>query len=449
MSSSPLSETSESAAIPRADAAVARLREFVLAAAIVLLLAALVYALTHPVLRSIEHHHWLRPLAWGLLVWGGLELTLLLLKTGLWYRYRAAAPVVEEVAPMLTVVIPAYNEGAMVAQSIESVATGDYPRGRLEILVIDDGSRDDTWQHIERAAVRHPGLVAVSRFAENRGKRAALHEGFQRARGEVVVTIDSDSVIERHTLRAMAAPFADPRVGAVAGKVVVHNRHEGLIPRMLQFAYILSFDYLRAAQSGYRTVYCCPGALAAYRTSAVREVLDEWMAQTFWGRGCTYGEDRAMTNYLLARGYDTLYQNNAVVHTVVPTTYRRLCKMFLRWDRSFIREEMRLAAIVWRRPPAALALTLFDRIVTDVRFPLRYLGTALAGLMIVDEPASLFSLFAGSTLFSMIYALYYLRSERSWNVLFGVVYSYYSALALWWILPYAAITLRARSWMTR
>ena len=93
--------------------------------------------------------------------------------------------------------------------------------------------------------------------------RTALAEGFRRARGEFVVTIDSDSVIEEDTLLAIVGPFSNPRVGAVAGKVAVYNREKGFIPRMLHIRFILSFDFLRATQSAYGTVYCCPGALSA------------------------------------------------------------------------------------------------------------------------------------------------------------------------------------------
>ena len=127
-----------------------------------------------------------------------------------------------------------------------------------------------------RAAERHPGLVTTLRFPENRGKRAALSTGFRRARGEVLVTIDSDSIIEQNTLLAIVGPFRDPRVGAVAGRVSVYNRHEGIIPRMLHVRFILSFDFLRAAESSYRTVYCCPGALAGYRASVFRKGLPAW-----------------------------------------------------------------------------------------------------------------------------------------------------------------------------
>lgn len=151
--------------------------------------------------------------------------------------------------------------------------------------MVDDGSRDDTWRHIQRAAKRHPKLVTALRLPRNMGKRHALAEGFRRASGEVLVTIDSDSVIEPGALLALAGPFREARVGAVAGKVTVLNRRHGLIPRMLAVRFILSFDFLRAVQSTYGTVYCCPGALSAYRASAVRALLDRWLNQTFLDLG--------------------------------------------------------------------------------------------------------------------------------------------------------------------
>ena len=135
---------------------------------------------------------WLRPT----IIWIGMGLLLLLLRTLLWMRYRPFASASEDDAPRLTVIIPAYNEGAMVESSIASVAAADYPRERLEILVVDDGSTDDTWAWIERAARRHPGLVVAMRLPRNLGKRGALAEAFRRASGEVVVTVDSDSIID-------------------------------------------------------------------------------------------------------------------------------------------------------------------------------------------------------------------------------------------------------------
>jgi len=367
----------------------------------------------------------------------------------LWLCYRPFAPAAAGEAPALTVIIPAYNEGAMVESSIASVAAANYPSGRLEIIAIDDGSKDDTWRYIERAARRFPGLVTPIRLPENRGKRGALAEGLRRARGEIVVTVDSDSMIERQTLLAVAGPFRDPRVGAVAGKVAVHNRRANLIPRMLHVRFILSFDFLRSAQSVFRTVYCCPGALAAYRASVVRQVLSEWERQTFLGTPCTYGEDRALTNLILRAGCDTVYQRTAVVHTVVPETYAKLCGMFLRWDRSYIREEFRFARIVWKRPLVSRVLALYESTITNLRFPVAYSAIALWAVNALHDPASIVRMLLAIMVVSTLYTLYYLRSERSWDFVFGILYGYFSFFALTWIFPYAALTLRARGWLTR
>jgi hyaluronan synthase len=378
-----------------------------------------------------------------------MGLLLLLLRTLLWLGYRPFPAAAPEEAPSLTVIIPAYNEGEMVEHAIASVAAADYPRERLEILAIDDGSADDTWRYIERAAARFPGLVSALRLPENRGKRGALAEGFRRARGEVVVTIDSDSLIERQALLAIAGPFRDPGVGAVAGKVAVHNREAGLIPRMLHVRFILSFDFLRSAQSMFRTVYCCPGALSAYRLSIVREVLERWEQQTFLGVPCTYGEDRALTNLVLGAGADTVYQRTAVVHTVVPETYGKLCRMYLRWDRSYIREEFRFARVVWRRPLLWRSLALYETTVTNLRFPVAYLSIGLWLVNALQDPSSFVRMLLAIMVVSTLYALYYLRSERSWDFAYGILYGYFSFFALTWIFPYAALTIRARGWLTR
>jgi hyaluronan synthase len=392
-------------------------------------------------LRGGAHGPWI--------VWAALAVLLLFFRTVLWLRYRPAPPKAARDAPGLTVIIPAYNEGAMVRQSIESVAGADYPRERLRIIVVDDGSSDDTWEHIDRSSAAHPGLVHTIRFPRNRGKRAALEAGFRRASGEIVVTIDSDSVIDRGALLALAGAFRDPRVGAVAGKVTVYNRRSGLLPRMLHVHFALSFDLLRAVQSVYGTVYCCPGALAAYRRVAVFEVLEEWKAQKFLGAPCTYGEDRALTNYILARGYDTLYQRSAVVRTIVPTTYWKLAKMYLRWDRSYVREELRFLCIVWKRPPLARAAALFDTVLMNLRYPFGYVSSWLWLRLVWTNPLAVTRMLFLSGIGTAFGLLFYLHRERLRDVLYGVLYAYFSAFALFWILPYAAFTARSRSWLTR
>lgn len=402
-----------------------------------------------PLFNLAKASDWTRFIIRPSLMWGIMGLMLLIFRTFLWMRYKPFPSVMFDSAPSLTVIIPAYNEGNMVEKSIDSVATALYPLDKLEIFVVDDGSKDDTWQYIQSAAKRYPGLVTTIRFSENRGKRAALEAGFRQAKGEIAVTIDSDSVIERNTLLAIAGPFADPNVGAVAGKVLVYNKYDGLVPRMLHVRYMLSFDFLRAAQSTYGTVYCCPGALSAYRVSVVKELLDKWVKQTFLGELCTYGEDRALTNYVLLHGYDTVYQRTAVVKTIVPVKYIKLSKMYLRWDRSYIKEEFRFVRIVWKRRPLPRLIAIIDAFITNMRYPVSYAILALLVIMSVNDPATILRLLFAIGFMSFLNTLYYLRSERSWDFIYGVFYSYYAFFTLFWIFPYAAITLRARSWMTR
>jgi hyaluronan synthase len=401
------------------------------------------------ILALAERQHGIRALAYLGLAWLGLGFLLIVIRTVFWIMYRPAAAATRETAPSLTVIIPAYNEGPMVLQSIESAAKADYPHDRLEILVVDDGSKDDTWSYISRAVERYPGLVTALRHERNRGKREALALGFSRARGDIMVTVDSDSVIERDALLALAGPFRDPKVGAVAGRVEVYNRGHGIIPRMLHVRYMLSFDVLRAVESVYRNVYCCPGALTGLRAAGVRHVLNRWKNQQFLGSRCTFGEDRAMTNYLLDSGYDTVYQRTAVVRTLVPIRYVKLCKMLLRWDRSYVREEIRFTRIVWKRPWPTRVMALFDRAVTNFRYPASYSSLGLLPILVTQDPAITMPMLATMGAMSLFSVLYFLRSERSMSFLYGVLYTYYSAIALFWIFPYAIATVRSRRWMTR
>ena len=407
------------------------------------------HAVVLRILALAAKQHGIRLLAYPGLFWLGLGFLLIVIRTIFWMIYRPAPAATRESAPSLTVIIPAYNEGAMVLQSIESVAKADYPHERLEILVIDDGSKDDTWSYISQAAERYPGLVTALRQDRNRGKREALALGFSRARGEILVTIDSDSVIERGALLALAGPFRDPKIGAVAGRVEVYNRRHGIIPRMLHVRYMLSFDMLRATESVYRNVYCCPGALTGLRASGVRRVLDRWKNQQFLGSRCTFGEDRAMTNYLLDSGYDTVYQRTAVVHTLVPISYMKLCKMLLRWDRSYVREEIRFTRIVWKRPWPTRLMAMFDRAVTNFRYPASYSSLGLLPILVMQDPTITVPVMTTMGAMSLFSVLYFLRSERSMSFLYGVLYTYYSAIALFWIFPYAVATVRSRKWMTR
>ena len=351
----------------------------------------------------------------------------------------------------MTVIIPAYNEGAMVEKALYSVAAADYPKDLLEIICIDDGSRDDTWNYIQRARQRYPHLIQAIRFPKNRGKREALYAGFIQGRGDYFVTVDSDSVIEPDTLKQILAPLLqNPKIGAVAGNVKVYNRTANLLTRMVWVRFVLSFDFLRASQSMYGFVFCTPGALSAYRREAIMPILDEWRQQTFLGVRCTIGEDRAFTNLVLRQGYDTVYQRTAVVYTTVPENYRGLSRMFLRWDRSNFRESLvQLSYMFTRYRPRNRLLPILDFVVRELEFPVTAIFLPLMLASFLCCPILIVKFVSGMALVSFFLSSYYLRQERDADFIYGVIYSFYAFLFLRWVKPYAFFTLRDGRWLTR
>lgn len=426
----------------------------VLCSAIVAGLAFVVYVsikgnVFQPLFDSARNGHLSGIILRPSLLWAAMGALFFVFRTVLWFFYRPFAAASHHDAPKLTVIIPAFNEGVMVEAALYSVLEADYPHDRLEVLAIDDGSTDDTWQYIRRAASKYPEVVTPIRFETNKGKRAALEEGFRRARGDIVATVDSDSVIDKRTLLEVVGPFRTPRIGAVAGKVIAYNWAQGLIPRMLHVRYVLAFDFLRAIQSTYGTVYCCPGALSAYRLSCVRQVLPQWSNQRFLGRKCTFGEDRALTNFILSAGYDTVYQKTARVRTIVPRSYCKLCKMYLRWDRSYVRETIHFSRVVWTRPVWARIVSVIDLVITNLRYPIGWMSLILLVSLSIQDPATILRLFCIMGLVSALTVVYYIYSERSFLFGYGILYAYFSFLALMWVFPYALITVRSSGWGTR
>jgi len=397
---------------------------------------------------------WFYPfLAWPAAVMAVVVITSMVWRLALWAMYRPSHALAanDPTLPDLTVVIPAFNEGATVEACIRSVLRSDYPSGRVRIIAVDDGSVDDTWQYMNRAKSWDPRRVNLVRIPVNGGKRRALYIGFQAAETPVVVTVDSDTVLPGESLRALVTPIAgDRRIGAVAGRIEALNRDENILTRMLGVRYRIGFDFVRAYQSLLGSVFVCPGAFTAYRMSVIRKGLDEWRDHRFLGRRCHNGDDHHLTNMVLRRGWSTVYQSNGVARTRVPSTYRGLSLMYLRWARSNIRESLVYLGFA----PALLGNVrnipaVVDAVARFIQIPLRLYLLFAGWAVIVLHPALLMRSLGLAVLFSLIHAAIYLRSERSLDSAYTLLYSVFSLLALQWIYPAAALTIRQNRWLTR
>lgn len=382
----------------------------------------------------------------------GVNIAAFLWQLALVTRYRPVKSCTDEQLPTCTVIVPAYNEGRQVLRTLRSIARSDYPIEKLQIIAIDDGSKDNTWYWIEKAARELSGRVEAIRMPKNVGKRRALCEGFKQGSGQILVTIDSDCLIEPQTLRRLVSPFHfDERIGAVGGNVRVLNRHEGIIPRMLEVSFAYSFEFVRASESMLGSVFCTPGALSAYRREPLMQVIDKWAVQTFFGRPSNIGEDRALNNWILRVGSLVKFQCNAVVYTTVPTGYEGLCKMLLRWARSNVRETISMSAFIFRkfRPGPAMG--------ARINFLLSCFGIAIPPILLTGmtlcvlwrPDVFIMQVMFGAVLTACVPAGFYALRHRSSNALWAFAQHIFAVVALSWIMPYSIFTCGKDSWLTR
>ena len=366
-------------------------------------------------------------------------------------RYKAMRSLSDADLPSVTVIIPAFNEGEGVARSIDSIARSNYPRAKMQIIAIDDGSKDDTWQYMEAAARRHPDIVCAIKMDKNGGKRQGLRVGFALAAGDVLVTMDSDSIVSKESLRNLVTPLGlDPRIGAVAGNVKVENRDAGILPRMMRAAFVQAFDFTRAYQSVIRAVQCTPGAFSAYRRTAVEAVLNEWNNQTWMGKPSTIAEDRALTNLILREGHEIVFQSNAVVWTNVPTTYQQMARMYQRWERGNVRENLTYATFCTKpfRKRYWWAANI-DFVLNSGEMIFPYILIAASLLYSLINPFFLLKYLGFIVLISGVMQAYYWKRERDSDWIYGIMYSLFWFTCLWWVVPYSILTANNGSWMTR
>ncbi|MGC1130087.1 MAG: glycosyltransferase [Candidatus Acidiferrales bacterium] len=220
--------------------------------------------------------------------------------------------------PLVTVLIPAYNEESVVVDTVQSVLASGYPK--LEVLVVDDGSTDRTAERVREKFGRDPRVRLL--LQPNRGKPVALNHGLAEAGGEVIVSIDADTIVDPEAIPRLIRHFADPRVGAVAGNVKVVNRNSWLT-RWQALEYITSQNLEKRAFDLLNCIPVVPGAAGAWRTSLLRS--------HHGFSGDTVAEDTDLTLTIRREGWKILYDEDAIGRTEVPDTIEALIRQRFRW----------------------------------------------------------------------------------------------------------------------
>ncbi len=234
-------------------------------------------------------------------------------------QHRSRSTLTKE-GPLATIIVPAYNEEKTIGETVDSLLDLSYVN--KEIIVVDDGSTDRTFQ----VATAHANSACTHVVTQpNGGKWDALNTGVQAAKGEFTVCIDADTLLDPHAIQHLIQQFSNPKVAAVAGNVKVGNRR-GLLTKLQALEYIVGINLHRRSEANLQNVTVVPGPIGAFRTSVIKEIgLFE---------GDTFAEDADITFRILKAGYKTVFEARAFGYTEAPKSMTSLAKQRYRWYRG-------------------------------------------------------------------------------------------------------------------
>ncbi|MFG3136720.1 bifunctional polysaccharide deacetylase/glycosyltransferase family 2 protein [Streptomyces sp. NPDC048211] len=336
----------------------------------------------------------------GVAVLGRFGLMLLLARRHHRQRNRRRFVWGPEVTGPVSVIVPAYNEKECIAHTLNSLASSTHP---IEIVVVDDGSTDGTAEIAESLGLPN---VRVVRQA-NAGKSAALNNGVRQARHDIVVMMDGDTVFEPDTVHRLVQPFGDPEVGAVAGNAKVGNRNT-VIGAWQHIEYVMGFNLDRRMYDLLRCMPTIPGAIGAFRRTAVLDVGG--MSED------TLAEDTDITIALHRAGWRVVYAEHARAWTEAPASLGQLWRQRYRWSYGTMQALWKHRRSVTDRGPSGrfgrvgMPLVVLFQIVTPLFAPLIDVFTLYA-MLFVDLRASLLAWLA-ILLVQLACAAYAFRLDR-------------------------------------
>ena len=354
-----------------------------------------------------------------------------------------------ENVPSINAIVPCWNESEKVYLTARSIYKAKYPKDKLGITIVDDGSTDDTGMWISKAQ-RNFGCKVIT-LEKNEGKRKAIQTALQGSESEVTVLIDSDVQISKNGLLEIVRGFSDDNIAVVCGNTGVSNAGRNLLTRMQEMYYYLSYGLFRSAESHFKTVVCCAGSFSAYRTKVLKDVAsDDWVNHQFLGTRRTYGDDRSLTRLVLAKGYDTVYQPYADAATFVPENLGSFINQQSRWRRGYLFEALMASTHMWKRPFGAAVLFYLSLFLVMmgpiVMVYCLVLTTLLVGTMPTGYVAAILVI---STLHQVFFAIF-----KEAHVLKVGAFTLFPAIPFWLfttiiLIPLAILSIKKNSWLTR
>ncbi len=355
-------------------------------------------------------------------------------------RRRTEDETVDDYEPTVTVITPMYNEGETIRQTIRSVLAQDYPAHKLRLIVVDDASTDDSYEHALDEA-RGENRVTVLRNEVNLGKRRSINRAVRRTTSEIIVSVDSDVTVDRRAVPELVRRFTGPEIAAVGGQVDIRNKQTNWLTRMQAVKYFYGYHTIKNLERAYRTVLCLSGCLTAYRRSVLVE-----LEPVLEARKIKYGEDRFLTRQIIKAGHETTMTMDALCHTTAPHEFGDYVSQQLRWRRSTIVDYLGSISHFWRMHPL-VALHYYTIFASIIVYPVLLISAIVSGMFI---PLMLLHV-----LVVLGFGLYYASKVRgrpadqrvSALAFLPMVFVLPISYAI--LTPLAALTLGTKSWSTR
>ena len=359
--------------------------------------------------------------------------------------------------PGVSIIIPCFEEEEWIQRTVHSCINQDYPVDKLEVIVVDDCSKDrsaerveeiiaklkeaDTGDHAYRVAER----IRFFRQSANLGKRDAMARGAREAKHELLVFVDSDSFLDPFAVRNIVQPFKDKEMGGVSGRTDVANTYTNALTKMQAVRYSIAFRVMKAAEGYFDAATCLSGPLSCYRRDLVLKYMDAWLNQRFLGQKATFGDDRSMTNFIL-RHNRTTYQDSAVCMTIVPRSYKVFLRQQMRWKRSWLRESLIASRFMWKKEPF-MALSFYMGVLVPIAAPV----IVLYNLIYVPIMHRVFptNFIIGMLMMSLLMSMAQLFIRRSTTWIYALWFCLYYEAVLLWQMPVAWVTFWKTTWGTR
>ena len=352
----------------------------------------------------------------------------------------------DDFEPNVTVVVPMFNEGATIKETLQSILDSDYPTHKLQVFCVDDCSSDDSYEQAREIARASNGRLKVLRNRVNLGKRRSINRAVRDSDAEIIVSVDSDVVVDANAIRQLTRRFVDDRIAAVGGWVDVRNKHDNWLTRMQVVRYWYAYHFMKNLEWGFRRVLCLSGCLTAYRRSVLVELEPILEDRSILGCPIKYGEDRYLTRMIVKAGYLTTMTHSARCRTFVPTTLSGYFSQQLRWRRSNTIDYAGGVTHIWRLNPI-IALHYFSLLTIQFAYPLAIIR-ALASFRFFPAMQLHLEIVA-------VFGLYYrwavrkLPREERVGALAFLPLSVLMPIAFTLLAPLALFTLDSGSWETR